>query len=64
MIVARYIISLKLAFGGPMLLVLTLPITTQELAAYFWDRHKSRNASVITKLIQVSLLTAAVLHCL
>lgn len=30
-------------------------MTTVELAKYFWDRHRSRNSSVITRLVQGQL---------
>ena len=30
-------------------------LSTAELAAYYWDRHKSRNSSVITRLVQGQL---------
>jgi len=30
-------------------------LSTSELASYFWDMHKSRNSSVITRLVQGQL---------
>lgn len=30
-------------------------LSTPELATYFWDRHRSRNSSVITRLVQGQL---------